>query len=122
MGARVASASETVECERAVIGRGTSSAELMQRAGSAAADLINRRHRDDTRDGVAIFAGPGNNGGDGWVVAEALLRRGITCRVASAGIPRSDEARGARAAALTAGATETPIAGGPERVVVDALL
>lgn len=122
MGARVASASETVECERAVIARGTSSAELMQRAGSAAADLIYRRHRDETGDGVAIFAGPGNNGGDGWVVAEALVRRGIPCRVASTGIPKSDEGRSARAAALTAGAMETPLSAGPELLVVDALL
>ena len=45
MGARVASASETVECERVAIERGTSAAELMQRAGDGAAALIFDRHR-----------------------------------------------------------------------------
>ncbi|HEX5577366.1 MAG TPA: NAD(P)H-hydrate dehydratase [Gemmatimonadaceae bacterium] len=122
MGARVASASETVECERVAIERGTSSAELMQRAGDGAAALIYEHHRDEAGNGVAIFAGPGNNGGDGWVVAESLRRRGLQCRVASTGIPRTDEARNARTNALAAGAVETGIAGGPERLLIDALL
>jgi hydroxyethylthiazole kinase-like uncharacterized protein yjeF len=122
MGARVASASETVECERAAIERGTTSAELMQRAGAGAAALIYDRYRDAAGEGIAVFAGPGNNGGDGWVVAESLRRRGLACRVASTGIPRSDEAQRARTNALAAGAVESGIAGGPERLLVDALL
>ena len=122
MGARVASASETVECERVAIERGTSAAELMQRAGDGAAALIFDRHRDAAGEGVVVFAGSGNNGGDGWVVAESFSRRGIPCRVASTGSPRTDEARNARTSALAAGAVESGIASGPERLLVDALL
>jgi NAD(P)H-hydrate epimerase len=68
---RVATAEETEGCERAVIERGTSPATLMKRAGDAAALIIADR-RGSTDAGVSVFAGTGNNGGDGWVVAGAL--------------------------------------------------
>ncbi len=122
MGARVATASETMACERAVIARGTSAAVLMKRAGEAAAELIAARFATRIAQGVAVFTGPGNNGGDGWVVAESLAQRGLECRVASVAEPKSHEARNARASALTAGVSEAGIATGDEAVVVDGLL
>ena len=57
---------------------GVSLAQLMYRAGAAVArevlDMGNVRR-------VVVFAGTGNNGGDGWVAAEELRRRGARVRV-----------------------------------------
>ncbi len=52
-------------------------ATLMDAAGRAAAEVIVRRFRDRARQGVLIAAGPGNNGGDGWVIARVMHRAGI---------------------------------------------
>jgi len=49
----------------------------MDRAGTAAASEIERRYSERLRDGAVVFAGPGNNGGDGWVVASRLARSGV---------------------------------------------
>ena len=121
MTARVASASETVACERATMAGGSTSAELMSRAGHAAAREIQERCADRLGNGVAVFAGSGNNGGDGWVVAEALAKCGISVAVVNATEPRSQEATKARETALAAGTTVGKGSGG-ERLVVDALL
>ncbi len=50
---------------------------LMEHAGKAVADAVRAR-------GVAravVFAGPGNNGGDGWVIARHLWGAGVPCPV-----------------------------------------
>ena len=121
MAARVASASEMVACERAVIRSGTSAYELMRRAGEGAARLIAARHT--ALDGeVAIYAGSGNNGGDAWVVAEALWRLGVRCTVAATGEPRSDEAKRAMASALAAGVDDARVSDLSEAIVIDGLL
>src|SRR5262245_268906 len=56
--------------ERAGIGLAT----LMEAAGRACAAVIAQRFGPALRQGVLVAAGPGNNGGDGWVVARALNR------------------------------------------------
>ena len=56
----------------------------MERAGTAAAKEIERRYVERLRDGVVVFTGPGNNGGDGWVVAGNLARSGVQVRVIEA--------------------------------------
>jgi hydroxyethylthiazole kinase-like uncharacterized protein yjeF len=99
MPARVATAGETVACERATIAAGTTARELMERAGRAAADEIIRRFRLLLPGGAAVFTGPGNNGGDGWVVARCLAESGFPVTVIEAARAKTDEAREAEASA-----------------------
>jgi NAD(P)H-hydrate epimerase len=56
----------------------------MESAGRAAAGVLTRRYPDRLSEGVLIAAGPGNNGGDGWVLARALHQVGIPAWVAPA--------------------------------------
>lgn len=53
----------------AVEAAGVTLAELMERAGRRVADEVADRFPDGR---VVILAGPGNNGGDGWVAARTL--------------------------------------------------
>jgi hydroxyethylthiazole kinase-like uncharacterized protein yjeF len=121
MNVRVASASETVACERATMSIGTTSAELMKRAGESAAAEIRSRYHKEAESGVTVYAGPGNNGGDGWVVAAALGRDGIPTTVVEIGKPRSDEAANARADAIASG-TVVGKSNSAKSLIVDALL
>jgi ADP-dependent NAD(P)H-hydrate dehydratase / NAD(P)H-hydrate epimerase len=61
------------EADRWAIARGTSGITLMEAAGKACADAI--RERFD-RCQVAVLCGPGNNGGDGFVIARLLRQEG----------------------------------------------
>jgi ADP-dependent NAD(P)H-hydrate dehydratase / NAD(P)H-hydrate epimerase len=80
--------------EQALIAGGTSVDALMQRAGRGAADTIWRiaAHRR-----VTVLCGPGNNGGDGYVIAEAIRERGGRVAVIAASEPKTGAARNARA-------------------------
>jgi hydroxyethylthiazole kinase-like uncharacterized protein yjeF len=96
---------------------------LMESAGRAGAIELAERFAHLLRNGVLVAAGPGNNGGDGWVMARALHRVDVPVWVAS--IPSASELC-ARAAALarTEGVREVA-ADGPWPSVglaVDALL
>lgn len=53
--------------------QGITSAELMRRAGDRCADWLIQKFSSETR--FAIICGPGNNGGDGIVIAENLIRK-----------------------------------------------
>jgi ADP-dependent NAD(P)H-hydrate dehydratase / NAD(P)H-hydrate epimerase len=59
----------------------------MQRAGIAAAGEISRRYPEQLKTGAVVFTGPGNNGGDGWVVAGTLARSGVEVTVVEVGRP-----------------------------------
>ena len=101
------------------IAAGTSARALMQRAGEAAAAAILRAYPDVVGATVNVFVGPGNNGGDGWVVARALAGAGARVYVREAGELRSDEAKAERERAqrmVTRG--ESANAG----LIIDALL
>jgi len=130
MPARVATAAESVACERATIDAGTSSRELMERAGRAAADEIIRRFKLILPGGTAVFTGPGNNGGDGWVVARCIAEAGFPVTVIEAAPVKTEEAQAAEhdAGVPSENVAELPgvepdgphIADAP--VIVDALL
>jgi hydroxyethylthiazole kinase-like uncharacterized protein yjeF len=80
---------EMVELERAADARGHSYDTMMERAGHAVAEAIQRR-REVEGENILILVGPGNNGGDGLVVARCLAQAGarVTCYLIKA---RSDD-------------------------------
>jgi NAD(P)H-hydrate epimerase len=121
MSSRVATAEETLACEQATITAGTSSAELMRRAGQTAAHVIETTLENEIRSGVSIYTGSGNNGGDGWVVAESLAHRGIPVTVVEIGEPKSEEASEAKQSALVRGVRQDTKPA-MSVVVIDALL
>jgi len=71
---------EMAEYDRRTIEKGTPGDVLMERAGSAAADMVMQMISPD--DGpVIVFAGPGNNGGDGLVLARKLREKSFYAHV-----------------------------------------
>jgi hydroxyethylthiazole kinase-like uncharacterized protein yjeF len=71
---------EMAEADRLTIGSGTSGIDLMERAGRAVADAVTRQFPRGAPP-IAIVAGLGNNGGDGFVAARILADRGFPVRV-----------------------------------------
>lgn len=82
------------DAEQALIDGGISVDALMQTAGRGAADWVWRLAGQRP---VTVICGPGNNGGDGYVIAETLRARGGQVRVIAATDPRTPAARNARA-------------------------
>jgi ADP-dependent NAD(P)H-hydrate dehydratase / NAD(P)H-hydrate epimerase len=112
---------EMAEADRLTIAGGIPGIELMENAGRAVADRVAARHPPGLR--IAVVAGPGNNGGDGFVVARILAERGYRVRVLLVG----DAARLRGDAALAAQRWTGPIEAAsrtaitPADVVIDAL-
>ena len=94
MGRVILTAEEMRAAEEAAIASGTPVETLMERAGTAAAEAIWRFAGPLP---ALVLCGPGNNGGDGYVVARELKARGIEVRVAATGEPKSEAAQAARA-------------------------
>ena len=112
---------EMAEADRTTITGGTLGIVLMENAGRAVADRVcavlqGRR--------VVVVAGPGNNGGDGFVAARILAERGHDVRVAFVDDRNKLKGDAALAAAAWQGRVDaaTPNAlGDGGLVVVDAL-
>ncbi len=56
---------------------------LMENAGRGTAEIILNRYPQEASRGVLIVCGPGNNGGDGFVIARHLFQRGFPVKVFS---------------------------------------
>ena len=70
---------EMAQADQLAIAGGVAGTDLMERAGAAVADAVAARYPLGVR--VAVVAGPGNNGGDGFVAARLLAARGYRARV-----------------------------------------
>jgi len=111
---------EMAEADRLTIDGGIPGIELMENSGRAVADVACRilqgRH-------IVVVAGPGNNGGDGFVAARVLAERGHKVRVSFVG----DRSRLKGDAELAAGRWRGPIDHASPRaitgsdVIIDAL-
>ena len=117
--ARVTTAAEAAALDASAIGAGTPARMLMQTAGLGAAAAIVRAYPDIVGAAVTVYAGPGNNGGDGWVVARALVSYGARVFVHEAGDARTEESKAERALALP---LVTRGESADARLIVDALL
>jgi ADP-dependent NAD(P)H-hydrate dehydratase / NAD(P)H-hydrate epimerase len=96
--------SQMGKADRLTIEAGTPGVVLMERAGAAVADEAVRMARSAGR--IAVVCGPGANGGDGFVAARLLSRRGY--RIGLCLLGRLADLRGdaARAASRWEGAVE----------------
>ncbi|OJW68014.1 MAG: NAD(P)H-hydrate epimerase, partial [Sphingomonadales bacterium 63-6] len=83
------------DAEEALIAAGSSVDALMQIAGHGAAEWVWRLGSPKP---VTVLCGSGNNGGDGYVIAESLRERGLPVTVVAPLAPGTDAARNARAA------------------------
>jgi len=111
---------EMAEADRLTIAGGSAGIDLMEKAGRAVADaaaavLQGRR--------VVVVAGPGNNGGDGFVAARHLAERGHAVRVSFVGDRGRLKGDAALAAARWSGPLDaaSPAAITGQDVVIDAL-
>jgi len=108
---------EMAKADGYAVAHGVPSLTLMENAGQAVAGAIAARFKPCP---VTVLCGPGNNGGDGFVVARLLDETGFTVRVAQDAEPRGDAAvmsekwKGTRVAL-------TPEALDGARLVVDGL-
>jgi ADP-dependent NAD(P)H-hydrate dehydratase / NAD(P)H-hydrate epimerase len=108
------------EADRLTTAAGTPGSLLMQKAGEAVAREITRRW---TPRPVTVLCGPGNNGGDGFVVATALAQSGWPVRVALLGPKQALRGDARQHAQRWSGAVEplSPHAIDGAELLVDAL-
>ncbi|MHA1108942.1 MAG: NAD(P)H-hydrate epimerase, partial [Alphaproteobacteria bacterium] len=120
IGSELLTVAEMYRADAAAIERGTPGMELMENAGAAIADQIRKRWASRP---TAILCGPGNNGGDGFVVARLLAEDGWPVTVGLLGSRDALKGDAAEAAARWSGQVQPldlTILDGAE-LVVDAL-
>jgi len=79
-----------IAADAVAVADGTPSFELMERAGAAVAEAVAARFAPRR---TVVLAGPGNNGGDGYVAARLLRERGWEVRVEMLAPPKTADAR-----------------------------
>lgn len=102
--------------EEDLIAAGTNVDALMRVAGHGAGEWVRRIAGGGS---ATVLCGPGNNGGDGWVIAEYLREHGNAVQVVQAREPATDAARNARALYRGAVVSADSVTGGD--VFVDCL-
>jgi NAD(P)H-hydrate epimerase len=111
---------EMAEIDRLAASSGIPTLALMENAGRKVANEIAKRWspRETT-----VLCGPGNNGGDGYVIARHLAARGYQVEVVTVGDHAALKADAAAMAKLWCGPTRRFAAGEPvrARLVVDAI-
>jgi ADP-dependent NAD(P)H-hydrate dehydratase / NAD(P)H-hydrate epimerase len=114
------SVAQMTEADRAAVAAGIPGSQLMLNAGNAVVREIMRRWPPRA---VTVLCGPGNNGGDGFVVAVALAQAGWPVRVALLGDRENLRGDARFHAARWSGGVEavTPAAIDGAALVVDAL-
>lgn len=112
---------EMAEADRQTIASGTPGMTLMENAGRAVADAVALRHPPASR--IAVVAGPGNNGGDGFIAARHLAQAGHSVSVLLVGDLAKLKGDAAEAARRWRGPTmaATPAALSGAAVIIDAL-
>jgi hydroxyethylthiazole kinase-like uncharacterized protein yjeF len=116
---------EMAEADRLAVAGGTTGIILMESAGRAVADRVAANHRAGSS--IVVVAGPGNNGGDGFVAGRLLAERGYAVRlllVGSRDRPKGDAALAAERftdAVEVAAPEHLSVSGKPADAIVDAL-
>ena len=118
MGPELLTTDEMYRADALAVAAGVTSLELMERAGRAAAEEIVRRFGARP---VLVLCGPGNNGGDGFVVARYLRRWGWPVRLALLGAREALKGDAAAMAARWTGAIAQGVDVEGAALVVDAL-
>jgi hydroxyethylthiazole kinase-like uncharacterized protein yjeF len=112
---------EMAQADRLAIAGGIAGIDLMEKAGRAVAERVAARHSTGSR--IAVVAGPGNNGGDGFIAARVLSERGFSVRMLLAGDVGKLKGDAAEAARRWSGSPQpaTPQALADADAIVDAL-
>jgi hydroxyethylthiazole kinase-like uncharacterized protein yjeF len=112
----IVTGAEMRAAEVAAVDAGTPAEVLMEKAGEGAAEAL---WRFAGRLPALVVCGPGNNGGDGYVIARKLRERGVKVRVAALGEPQSPAGR--QAFGRWDGPVEPFHGAAPAPLLVDAL-
>jgi hydroxyethylthiazole kinase-like uncharacterized protein yjeF len=115
--AEILTVAEMRAADAAAVAGGIASLALMERAGAAAAEAIIARFPHQP---VRVLCGPGNNGGDGYVVARRMAEAGWPVTVEALSPPKTPDAQAMREA-WTGDVAPLGRAPGEARLVVDAL-
>jgi hydroxyethylthiazole kinase-like uncharacterized protein yjeF len=120
MSTEILTVAEMYEADRRAVAHGVPSLTLMENAGTLAAHDIEHFF---ARAPVVVLCGPGNNGGDGFVVARVLKKRGWDVRVMLAGMRSMLKGDAAEMAKRWGGEPEPLTAAGimGGEIIIDAL-